>query len=295
MTVALAIAGLGLGATSLVAAPLVVAEATVETGTPSPMADVSSRAMIRVAQAAPAQAESNSPAAAPVAPADQHHAEPQAAPTQAQPTATQAPAGVAVEAVEVEVETIVPVQQAPAHAAGHGENIVDKHAAHFPPFDVKTFPSQLLWLAITFILLYLLMSRVTLPRIGRILEERRDRIADDLEEGVKLKAESEAAQVAYEKALSEARARANAIAGETRAKLAAESDANRKALEADLNSKLEAAEQRIAATKVEALSHVRGIAVDTAQAIVSALVGANLPATQVEKAVDTALARKDAA
>ncbi len=295
MTVALAIAGMGLGSTSLVAAPLVVAEATVGTGTPSPMADVSSRAMIRVAQAAPAQAETNSPAAAPVAPADQQPAAAQAVQGEAQPAATEAPAAVAVEAVEVEVETIVPVQQAPAQAAGHGENIVDEHAAHFPPFDVSTFPSQLLWLAITFILLYLLMSRLTLPRIGRILEERRDRIADDLEEGVKLKAESEAAQVAYEKALSEARARANTIAGETRAKLAADSDANRKALEADLNSKLEAAEQRIASTKVEALSHVRGIAVDTAQAIVSALVGTNLSSSQVEQAVDTALARKDAA
>jgi len=180
-------------------------------------------------------------------------------------------------------------------AGGAHENVVEEHAVHFPPFDATTFPSQLLWLAISFGLLYLLMSRVALPRIGRILEERHDRIADDLEEANKHKAESEAAQAAYEKALTEARAKANAIAGETRTRLAADSDANRKALEAELNAKLATAEQRIATTKTEAMGHVRGIAVDTADAIVSTLIGASAPKAEVEKAVDAALAAKDAA
>ncbi|MFG1401698.1 F0F1 ATP synthase subunit B [Xanthobacter sediminis] len=197
-------------------------------------------------------------------------------------------------------ETAAPATPASGHATGAApaagqENVVDEHAVHFPPFDVTTFPSQLLWLAITFGLLYLLMSRVTLPRIGRILEERHDRIADDLEEANKHKAESEAAQAAYEKALHEARSKANAIASETRARLAADSDANRKSLEADLNAKLSTAEQRIATTKTEAMSHVRGIAVDTAGTIVSTLVGAAAPKADVEKAVDAALASRDAA
>ncbi|MGQ3672167.1 F0F1 ATP synthase subunit B [Xanthobacter sp. TB0136] len=289
MTVALAIAGIGLGATPLAAVPLVVEKSANEAGAFSPLVDGS----FRVAQAAPVQAEDGGSGEASATPAEAAPAEQNAAPSQEQ---TQ-PA--AVEAVEVE-ETVIQVQEVPAAAAApasapeHG-NIVDEHAAHFPPFDVSTFPSQLLWLVITFVLLYLLMSRVTLPRIGRILEERRDRIADDLDEGIKLKAESEAAQLAYEKALNEARARANAIAGETRAKLAAESDANRKALEADLNAKLEAAEVRIAATKAEAMGHVRGIAVDTAQAIVASLVGASPSTSDVEKAVDTVLTDKVAA
>nr|WP_234051689.1 MULTISPECIES: F0F1 ATP synthase subunit B [unclassified Xanthobacter] len=182
------------------------------------------------------------------------------------------------------------------HANGAAEhNPVDAHAVKFPPFDATTFPSQLLWLAITFGILYLLMSRVTLPRIGRILEERHDRIADDLEEANKHKAESHAAQTAYEKALTEARAKANAIAGETRNRLAADSDANRKALEADLAAKLVAAEQRIATTKTDAMSHVRGIAVDTADTIVSTLIGSSAPRADVEKAVDSALAARTAA
>lgn len=179
-------------------------------------------------------------------------------------------------------------------AAGHAEEGHGKKS-HFPPFDATTFSSQLLWLVLSFGLLYLLMSRVALPRIGRILEERHDRIADDLEEAAKHKAESEAAQASYEKALAEARAKANAIAGETRNRLAADSEANRKALEAGLADKLATAEQSIASTKTEALTHVRGIAVDATHAIVSTLIGTSPAQADVEQAVDGALVKKDAA
>ena len=181
-----------------------------------------------------------------------------------------------------------------AHAGAPGEAAhggAAKHETHFPPFDGTTFASQLLWLALTFGLLYYLMSKVTLPRIGRILEERHDRIADDLEEASKHRAESEAAQQAYEKALSEARAKAHSIAADTRDRLSADADANRKALESELTAKLAAAEERIAATKSEALTHVRGIAVDATQSIVSTLIGAAPAASDVEKAVDGALSQ----
>lgn len=180
--------------------------------------------------------------------------------------------------------------------AVHGEHGAEgDHGGGFPPFNPTHFASQLFWLALTFAALYFLMSRVTLPRIGRILEERHDRIADDLEEAAKHKADSEAAQAAYEKALAEARAKANSIAGETRNRLSAEQDTNRKSLEADLASKLASAEERIASTKTEALTHVKGIAVDATGAIVSTLIGTSPAQHEVEQAVDGALAKKDAA
>ncbi|MBA4790833.1 MAG: F0F1 ATP synthase subunit B [Pseudomonadota bacterium] len=179
------------------------------------------------------------------------------------------------------------VLAAAAGAEGHGDG-------GFPPFDPRHFFSQIIWLLLTFGALYVLMSRVTLPRIGRILEERHDRIARDLEEAGQRRAESEAAQAAYEKALVEARGKANSIAGEARNRLAAESEANRKSLEATLATRLEEAERRIEATKSEALSHVRGIAVDTAQAIVNTLVGVQPATGDVEGAVDKALASKPA-
>ena len=84
----------------------------------------------------------------------------------------------------------------------------EQHAKGFPPFDASTFASQLLWLAITFVALYLLMSRIALPRIGSILETRHQRVEGDLAEAQRLKDQSDAAIAAHEKALAEARGRA---------------------------------------------------------------------------------------
>ncbi|MCS0503028.1 F0F1 ATP synthase subunit B [Ancylobacter mangrovi] len=165
----------------------------------------------------------------------------------------------------------------------------EAHGGGFPPFDVHTFPSQIIWLAIAFGALYLLMSRIALPRIANILEERHDRVADDLEEAGKLKAESEAAAQAYEHALATARGKAHGIATETRDKLSAESDASRKSLEAELAAKLAAAEEQIATTKTAAMANVRGIAVDAAGAIVGELMGSAPVPQAVEAAVDDAI------
>ncbi|MBS9476797.1 F0F1 ATP synthase subunit B [Ancylobacter radicis] len=164
----------------------------------------------------------------------------------------------------------------------------EAHGAGFPPFDAQTFPSQLIWLAIAFGALYLLMSRVALPRIATILEERHDRVADDLEEAGKLKAESEAAQASYEQALASARNKAHGIATETRDTLAAEAETRRKAVEAELSAKLVTAEAQITATKTAAMANVHGIAVDAAGAIVHQLIGSTPAPQAVEAAVDQA-------
>ena len=84
----------------------------------------------------------------------------------------------------------------------------------FPPFDSTFFASQLLWLVITFVVLYLLMSRLVLPRIGGILEDRRDRIARDLDQADRLKQQADDAIASYERALAEAKAGAFTIAAE---------------------------------------------------------------------------------
>jgi F-type H+-transporting ATPase subunit b len=160
---------------------------------------------------------------------------------------------------------------------------------NFPPFDTSTFASQFIWLAITFVILYVLMSKAALPRIGGILEERRGRIEGDLAAAERLKSESDAALAAYEKALSEARARAQAIANDTRDKMAAEAEIRRKALEADLNTKLAAAEQTIATKRTAAMSNVQGIAMQAASAIVERLIGIVPPEADVTKAVSDAL------
>lgn len=155
----------------------------------------------------------------------------------------------------------------------------------FPPFNSQTFPSQIVWLVISFAILWVVMAKVALPRVAAILDARRNRVSGDLEEAKRLKDESDAALAAYEKALADARNRAQALAAETRDKQAAAAEQHRKQLEDQLNHRLADAEKTIAATKSAAMANVRGIASDAASAIVARLVG-QAPARE---AVDTAV------
>ena len=161
-----------------------------------------------------------------------------------------------------------------------------EHKGAFPPFQSQTFASQLVWLVIAFVLLYVLMAKVALPRVGAIIENRQKRIADDIADAGRLKQQSDEAVAAYEKALADARARAQAIANETRDKQAAAADARRKTLEGELNAKLAEAEKTIAATKQAAMANVRAIAEDATRAIVERLIGS----APSEKAVAEAVA-----
>lgn len=143
----------------------------------------------------------------------------------------------------------------------------------FPPFESEHFPSQLVWLAITFVLLYALMSRIALPRIGAIMAERSKVIGDDLAAADQLKERSNAAAAAYEKALADARSRAQGIAAATRDQQARETEDLHKRLEGQLHERIAAAEQSIAKSRSAAMGHVRSIAADTASAIVERLIG----------------------
>lgn len=149
----------------------------------------------------------------------------------------------------------------------------EAHSEVFPPFDPASFGSQLLWLAITFAALYLLMSRVALPRIGSILETRRTRIEGDLKEAERLRQETEKAAAAYEAALAEARKNAHGIAEETRAGIKADIDGRRADVEAGLSKRVAEAETRIQADKDAALANVGSIAAETAQALVAKISG----------------------
>src|SRR5262245_57325564 len=167
-------------------------------------------------------------------------------------------------------------------AAGHGKG-------PFPPFQKEHFASQLVWLVLSFVVLYVLLWKVALPRVGSILTARRVRIEADIAAAAKAKAESEAALANYEKALADARANAQALAAKTHQELAARSKARRKELEAGLAAKLADAEKKIEATKAAAMKNVRGIAVDAAGAIVERLIGAAPAKAAVERAVDQSL------
>ena len=135
------------------------------------------------------------------------------------------------------------------------------------------------------------MSRLALPRIGAILAERSRHIADDLKAAQGLKERSDAARTAYEKALADARARAQSIAGATRELQAAEAAATNQRLEAQLHEKLAAAEQSIAATRTAAMGNVGTIAAQTAAAIVERLIGTTPSEREIAAALGDLLKR----
>ncbi len=179
----------------------------------------------------------------------------------------------------------------PAHTTSTEHAPAGEHGGGFPPFNAETFASQLFWLVIAFVLLYALMAKWALPQVARVIEGRQKRIDDDIAEAGRMKEKSDEAIAAYEKALADARSRAQAIANETREKAAAEADAARKKTEEALNARLAEAEKTIAATKDAAMGNVRGIAEEAAAAIVERLIGTAPSGKAVADAVAAALKR----
>jgi F-type H+-transporting ATPase subunit b len=166
-----------------------------------------------------------------------------------------------------------------------------EHGGGFPPFQPETFASQLLWLALTFVVLYLLMAKVALPRVTSIFESRRQRIDGDIAEANRLKEESDAVIAAYEKALADARSRAQGLANETRLAYAANAEARRKELDATLAARIAEAEKIIDAQRLAAMANVKDIAAESAAAIIERLIGNAPAARDVAGAVRDALKR----
>jgi F-type H+-transporting ATPase subunit b len=153
----------------------------------------------------------------------------------------------------------------------------------FPPLDTATFVPQLVWLALTFGLLYLILKRVVLPRVGAAIDERRQHIERDLETAEKINAQTQLALSRYELVLTEARAKASAIAKDLRDKTAAEAEVERAKRDGLISQKLAEAEQRIAQSKARAVASVHEIAADTAGAIVARLIGTEVSKDELRR------------
>ncbi len=158
--------------------------------------------------------------------------------------------------------------------------------SNFPPFDVHTFPAQLLWLAIAFGFLYWFLSKRALPQIAKVIEDRKARIARDLDDATAMQQKADAAAAEHEKMLAEARANAQALAQAARDHAAAETEAKRKAADNELSAKIAEAEKQIAATRIQAMSNVAEIARETTGAIVERLGGRAADPAAVRAAVD---------
>lgn len=172
--------------------------------------------------------------------------------------------------------------------AAHAADQAAESSGGLPQMDVSTFPSQIFWLAVTFGVLYWAMSAMILPRLGGAIEERRDRVADDLDQAAESRRLAEEAEAAYNRALADARAKAQAIAGETRDSVNAEIAIMQSDAEKDFAAKADAAENRIAEMKSRAAEKVRHAARDTSRAIVEALIQETPTDDVIDAAVSTA-------
>lgn len=158
-----------------------------------------------------------------------------------------------------------------------------------PQLNFLDFGPQLFWLALTFIVLYLLLSRVALPRVGNILDERKGRIEADLGAARTLREETDKAIADYETALADAKARGQQIGRKAREEMSAEIDRQRAEVDRQINEKLADAEKSISTLKASALSHTDEIATELTEDLVARLLGRKVDRNSVAGAVQEAL------
>ncbi|HKJ73557.1 MAG TPA: F0F1 ATP synthase subunit B' [Alphaproteobacteria bacterium] len=161
-----------------------------------------------------------------------------------------------------------------------------------PQLDVGTYAPQLIWLAIVFTGLYLVMAWRVLPRIATVLGERRDKIDGDLADAEQFKRDAEKSLADYEEKLAEAKSQAQAIVKASQDKARAEIEARQAELGQDLAKRAAEASEQIGKAKAEAMSHIREVASDAAGAIVERLIGETAKPDQVQAAVDAAASNR---
>lgn len=160
--------------------------------------------------------------------------------------------------------------------------------AAFPPFETWHMPSQLFWLAILFMTLYVALSRYILPRLSDTIEKRANRIAFGLDEAARLNNQAVESRKALELRLAEARSKARETAEKARARSEAELASETVRIDGDLSRKLEAAETRISRLRSDAMKNVEAIAVDAAEAMIGKF-GVKATKAELRKAVARAL------
>lgn len=161
-------------------------------------------------------------------------------------------------------------------------------SAGMPQLDVSKYPTQLFWLAVSFVFLFAALRLLALPRIGAALEARREKIDDDLAKAAVSREEAEAAMAAYEKALADAAAQAQAIQRETAQEISRQATELRTALAGRLAEETKAAEARITAAKEPAIASLQDVAVEVVQDVASKLAGLEVSKADAEAAVEAA-------
>jgi F-type H+-transporting ATPase subunit b len=160
-----------------------------------------------------------------------------------------------------------------------------------PQFEPQWFATQIFWLAVTFIALYFILSRLVVPRISAVIGERADRISGDLESAETARAEAEAVTQAYEQTLARARAEAHAAVAKANQEMAAMAARRQAEFASQLAARTADAERRIDALRIDLSRDIRDIAAETAFVLAAKLTGTTPKLAALDRAVDDAMAR----
>lgn len=173
---------------------------------------------------------------------------------------------------ETAAETVTgAVTEASGHAAEAAGHVAEK--AGMPQLDFATFPNQIFWLAVALFVIYLVLSRVAMPRIDGILADRQGTITNDIAAAEDLRAKALTAERAYQQALIDARDEAQKIVAEARAEIQKDVDLATARADAEIAAKAAESETRIGEIRAGAVESVRAVARDTAAALITALGG----------------------
>ncbi|MBK5926767.1 F0F1 ATP synthase subunit B' [Rhodobaculum claviforme] len=165
-----------------------------------------------------------------------------------------------------------------------GQTVAADQAVGMPQLDFSTFPNQIFWLVVALVAIWLILTRVALPRIGAVLAERRGAITNDIARAEALKLQAEEAGAAYDKALADARAKAQRIIEKTKAEMQEQLDIALQKADAEIAAKTAESERRLAAIRDSASAAVEEVARETARDVLAAF-GAKADATTVDAAV----------
>lgn len=173
--------------------------------------------------------------------------------------------------------------------AAAGPALAAEEGGGMPQLNFHDFPPQLVWLAILFVALYVVMARVALPRVGEALQRRADRIKEDLDRAASLKEETDRIVAAYEKARADARNQAAAVGREAATALAQKAAERQAKVSTDLAARIKSAEDNIAAARNRAMGEIRNVAADIAGDAARRLVGLQIAPAEAQQAVATVL------
>lgn len=154
--------------------------------------------------------------------------------------------------------------------------------------QLGTYPSQVFWLFVTFVVLFLIMRFAVIPKITQVLEQRRDKMEGDLERAAALKEEAEATLAEYEAAVASGRAKAQEVIRQTGEEMSNRATAEHQALGQRLAGQVREAEARIAGARDAALADIQSMSAEVAQAAAERLAGLKVDKKSADAAVKAA-------